>query len=55
MPPTEMSTFTLYHYNGLPPAGPRMAELEVFAPKGAAKKAPEKQQPTYYKPEPGRA
>ena len=35
---------TWYHYNGLPPGGPRMATLEITAKGGVAGPAPKKQQ-----------
>lgn len=52
--PTEAgSTFELFHWNGLPPAGPRMARIKITAPKGPAAPAPAAHKETYYKPEPG--
>ena len=35
-PTTETASFSLYHWNGLPPHGPRMATISVTAPSGAA-------------------
>lgn len=48
-PAAPGSQFTLYHWNGLPPGGPRLAELKVNACKGAVATKP----PKFYKPEPG--
>jgi hypothetical protein len=36
VPSTTPSEFILYHWNGLPPHGPRMATITVTAPLGAA-------------------
>lgn len=44
---------TMYHWNGLPPGGPRMAELNVEMVNGAVGPAPAKKQDTFYKPVPG--
>ncbi|CAJ1348317.1 unnamed protein product [Effrenium voratum] len=50
--PTEPgSQFVLHHWNGLPPGGPRLAEMTVLAKKGAALRGPSP--PKFYKPEPG--
>lgn len=45
------SKFLLHHWNGLPPGGPRLADLEITAIKGAISHgtSPSK----FYKPEPG--
>lgn len=48
---TRGARFTLFHWNGLPPGGPRLAELSIVAVKGALTGGPEK--PKFYKPEPG--
>jgi len=45
------ATFTLHHWNGLPPGGPRLATLRVVATRGAIVGAEEK--PKFFKPEPG--
>lgn len=51
-PPDEAGArFVLHHWNGLPPGGPRLAEMAVHAVKGAIVGAEEK--PKHYKPEPG--
>jgi len=50
--PTEPgSKFKLHHWNGLPPGGPRLAEMDITATKGAISQgaSPSK----FYKPEPG--
>eukprot|EP01125_Pyxidicula_operculata_P020870 TRINITY_DN7842_c0_g1_i1.p1 TRINITY_DN7842_c0_g1~~TRINITY_DN7842_c0_g1_i1.p1 ORF type:complete len:505 (+),score=106.33 TRINITY_DN7842_c0_g1_i1:38-1552(+) len=47
------STFTMYHWNGLPPAGPRMSTLTITAPRGEANPAPEKHVEKFYKSESG--
>jgi len=49
---TEAATL-LYHWNGLPPAGPRLARIPLVTPKGATGPAPETMQETFYKPVPG--
>jgi len=46
-------TYQLYHWNGLPPGGPRLSKITVKASYGAAGPAPKKQQQTYFKPLPG--
>lgn len=52
VPPSETGAkFTLHHWNGLPPGGPRLAELTVTATCGTATGA--KEVPKFYKPEPG--
>jgi len=54
MPPREKgASFELWHWNGLPPGGPRLANLRIIAEGGTSDKAPEKHKPTYYKPIPG--
>jgi hypothetical protein len=40
----------LFHYNGLPPAGPRMSPLLLEAPRGAAKRAPKAIVDSFVKP-----
>jgi len=47
------SEFTVYHWNGLPPAGPRMCTLKINAVKGSVGPAPETYKETFYKPEIG--
>eukprot|EP00947_MAST-08B_sp_MAST-8B-sp1_P002785 g2785.t1 len=42
--------FALYHWNGLPPAGPRMARLEVTAVGGTAGPARASHKAVFYKP-----
>jgi hypothetical protein len=52
MPPADAgTTFQLYHWNGLPPGGPRLAELAVTATKGTRTGA--KEVPKFFKPEAG--
>ncbi|GAB5353064.1 hypothetical protein AAMO2058_000006300 [Amorphochlora amoebiformis] len=46
-------THTLYHWNGLPPGGPRLSEIKAVAKYGEAPKAPKKRVDTYKKPQPG--
>jgi len=43
----------LWHWNGLPPGGPRLADLEITAPEGQAKPAGKKSKAVFYKPEVG--
>eukprot|EP01059_Diplonema_ambulator_P009944 TRINITY_DN19922_c0_g1_i1.p1 TRINITY_DN19922_c0_g1~~TRINITY_DN19922_c0_g1_i1.p1 ORF type:complete len:503 (+),score=66.18 TRINITY_DN19922_c0_g1_i1:41-1510(+) len=43
----------LWHWNGLPPGGPRLAKVKGTAPSGEAPKAPEKHKETYRKPKKG--
>jgi hypothetical protein len=45
--------FEMFHWNGLPPLGPRMCKLSIIAPSGARAKNPEKYEATFYKPEAG--
>lgn len=45
--------FDMLHWNGLPPAGPRLAHMIVTAPSGSRGPAPKKHKPAYYKPIPG--
>ncbi len=47
------ATHTLYHYNGLPPGGPRLSCLTIKATNGPASKAPSKMVDTYFKPQAG--
>ncbi|KAJ9472809.1 Protein FAM188A-like protein [Diplonema papillatum] len=49
----ESGKFEMWHFNGLPPAGPRLARITVSAPEGPAKKAPKTHKPTYRKPKKG--
>ena len=49
----EPAPVTWYHYNGLPPGGPRMATLEITAKGGVAGPAPKTQQDHFIKPVPG--
>jgi len=52
MPPDSAGAqFVLSHWNGLPPGGPRLAQLTVLAPHGA--KAGPQEVPKFYKPRPG--
>lgn len=52
--PTEAgSTFSMYHWNGLPPLGPRMARLDITAKNGQKKASAAQFNPTFYKPEQG--
>lgn len=52
--PTEAgSTFSMYHWNGLPPLGPRMALLDITAKNGQKKASADQFKPTFYKPEKG--
>jgi len=52
--PTDAgSEFACYHWNGLPPAGPRMCALTIKATMGSVRPAPEKHKETFYKTEPG--
>lgn len=44
------ATTTLYHWNGLPPAGPRMATITLGRGAKAAAPAPEKHEESYVKP-----
>jgi len=45
------ATFTLHHWNGLPPGGPRLSDLSVKAVKGSVTGAGAPDE--FYKPEPG--
>jgi len=47
------ATIQLFHWNGLPPGGPRLSEIKVKATFGVAPKAPRKKVDTYFKPRPG--
>eukprot|EP00051_Salpingoeca_urceolata_P002406 m.49932 g.49932 ORF g.49932 m.49932 type:complete len:519 (+) comp12112_c0_seq1:50-1606(+) len=47
------ATNTLHHWNGLPPAGPRLCTFELTAPNGGVRRAPEKHVKTFVKPKPG--
>jgi len=49
--PDAGAKFKLYHWNGLPPGGPRLAEMDVLAIRGAATQVVER--PKFYKPELG--
>lgn len=52
--PTEScETFEAHHFNGLPPAGPRMTSLRVTPIKGTRQPSPEKHVETFVKPRPG--
>lgn len=53
MPAAEAgSKFVLHHWNGLPPGGPRLAEIGVAAVRGAVASG-SKEAPKFYKPVPG--
>jgi hypothetical protein len=43
----------MYHWNGLPPGGPRLSEIEVDAIHGIAEDAPKAKKDTYFKELPG--
>ena len=47
--PEGGAPFPLYHWNGLAPAGPRMATLTITTPEGAVKGAPAKHKATFKK------
>jgi len=47
------AVFDMYHWNGLPPVGPRMAHLKITAPKGQRGPNVAKYVATFYKPEAG--
>ena len=49
----DQKSMTLYHWNGLPPAGPRMTVCEVTAPRGAVGPAPKQHSESFFKPEVG--
>mmetsp|Transcript_15141 Transcript_15141/g.24133 ORF Transcript_15141/g.24133 Transcript_15141/m.24133 type:complete len:501 (+) Transcript_15141:176-1678(+) len=46
-------TYTFYHWNGLPPGGPRLSKITVKALNGIAPPAPKKRVESYFKPLPG--
>lgn len=48
----DNESFELYHWNGLPPGGPRMSKINIVAPEESSK-APATHQPSYIKPIPG--
>lgn len=51
-PPRDVGArFRLYHWNGLPPGGPRLTEMSILATKGTASGGREK--PRFFKPEVG--
>jgi len=49
--PAVGSKFELWHYNGLPPGGPRLAKMGIDAHKGVAKEASNIVEAKYYEPE----
>lgn len=49
----DLGSFSLYHWNGLPPGGPRLAQMKVKAPCGDAGVAPTEAMKSYWKPEVG--
>ncbi|CAE8728481.1 unnamed protein product, partial [Polarella glacialis] len=52
-PPADAGAqFALYHWNGLPPGGPRLAEMAITAVSGSLGSV-SKEVPKFYKPEPG--
>eukprot|EP00930_Biecheleria_cincta_P022717 TRINITY_DN16546_c0_g1_i1.p1 TRINITY_DN16546_c0_g1~~TRINITY_DN16546_c0_g1_i1.p1 ORF type:complete len:538 (-),score=101.57 TRINITY_DN16546_c0_g1_i1:168-1610(-) len=52
-PPQDVGAkFTLHQWNGLPPGGPRLAEMSITAVKGTISGAL-REPPKFYKPEPG--
>eukprot|EP01061_Rhynchopus_euleeides_P047041 TRINITY_DN9229_c0_g2_i2.p1 TRINITY_DN9229_c0_g2~~TRINITY_DN9229_c0_g2_i2.p1 ORF type:complete len:547 (+),score=194.08 TRINITY_DN9229_c0_g2_i2:178-1641(+) len=53
VPSEKGATFNLRHWNGLPPAGPRMAELSVVSPEGVSGPAPAKHKETFRKSKKG--
>eukprot|EP01060_Flectonema_neradi_P015058 TRINITY_DN2173_c0_g2_i1.p1 TRINITY_DN2173_c0_g2~~TRINITY_DN2173_c0_g2_i1.p1 ORF type:complete len:495 (+),score=92.81 TRINITY_DN2173_c0_g2_i1:61-1545(+) len=46
----DKAEFDLWHWNGLPPSGPDMSRLEIIAPNGTCKPAPEKHVERFKKP-----